>query len=396
MTDKIDGKYRVVRTLGTGSVGAVFEAEHVHLGHPVAVKVMHDDLWPDEGMRGRFLTASRNATRVKHSAVAKIEDIGFSEGRPYLVTELCPGRSLRTVLRAGKLELEAACGIAMHILAALAAAHQQRVTHGDLKPENVIVSFEARGGLAVKVLDFGLSRAVFDACSSHPGARYAHASPTYAAPESVVHDRVDERSDMYSFAAILYEMLGGRPLFDYFEPMDAVKAIAASDWQPLAAVNPNLPEPLVRAIEATLDADPERRIETPQDFARHLVPYVRLRPRNQPEQAPTLDPVLRFSRRVQVTPEAATPSLRLNRAPRPRTSLDEDMLTEPVFPRSPNAPRMESLNAAAYGGKSRRRKAAEEAAADQPLLNGAGKTASVALGAGFGLGAVIAWLSKTI
>ncbi|MEN9580418.1 MAG: hypothetical protein RJA70_3427, partial [Pseudomonadota bacterium] len=345
---EIDGKYRIVRTLGTGTVGAVFEAEHVHLGSKVAVKVMHDDLSPDGAMCTRFLTAARNATQVKHSAVANIVDVGVGGGRPYVVSELCAGRSLRTVLRAGRLELDVACGIGMSLLAALAAGHERRLLHRDLKPENVMVSFESRGNLQVKVLDFGLSYSLFGDDPRHQGARWAHASPRYSAPECLVECRADERSDMYSFAAILYEMLSGQPLIDSPDAMNAVRLIASSDWQPLARVNPNLPEPLVRAIEATLDGDPERRIETPHDFARHLAPYLttrRLR-RNQ-EQLPTLDPVLRFSRRLPVGPEAATPSLRLNRAPKPRGALGEDMLTEPVFPRTPHAPRLESLNASA-------------------------------------------------
>ncbi len=206
----ISGRYRVLRLLGEGGMGLVYEVEHQTLRRRMALKMLRPKLAADPELSARFLREARAAAAIEHPNVVRITDFGVTrEGPAYFVMELLEGCPLRSLVRRGPLAPDRVAHIARQVADGLAAAHMAGVIHRDLKPDNVHV--HEAGGDAVKVLDFGLARVAGTSKLTQRGVVFG--TPQYMSPEQASGGELDPRSDLYALGVILYELLTGRVPF---------------------------------------------------------------------------------------------------------------------------------------------------------------------------------------
>ncbi len=259
----IRGKYRLVRLVGDGGMGSVFEAHHEMLGTRVAVKFLHTELARHPGLSERFLQEARVAAQIKSPHVVQVTDIDQTpEGFAYIVMELLEGEALSSVLeRDRKLAVSMSCEYTRQILEALEAAHALGVVHRDLKPENVFVTFSS-GKPVIKLIDFGIAKLkrADVARKNLTIAGVLMGTAEYMAPEQAFSaDKVDARSDIYSVGVMLYEMIAGtRPVSG-----DDARVIAAKvergEITPLVHVLPDVPREIAGLAHRAMAARPELR-----------------------------------------------------------------------------------------------------------------------------------------
>ncbi|HKQ69560.1 MAG TPA: serine/threonine-protein kinase, partial [Polyangiaceae bacterium] len=255
--DLINGKYRLIRLIGDGGMGSVFEARHEYLGTAVALKFLHPELSRRPGLVQRFLQEARVSASIKSIHVAHVTDVDQAgEGLAYLVMELLEGRSLQaTIASQGKLSLDVALDYTMQMLAGLEAAHAIGVVHRDLKPDNVFVVTTPRGPL-VKLLDFGIaklrrSKEYQETGLTRPGVMMG--TPEYMAPEQAYSaDSVDARADVYSVGAILYEMLCGKRPAQGEDPQQIAAFILAHKVPRLSQVDGAVPDALAAVVHRAM------------------------------------------------------------------------------------------------------------------------------------------------
>ncbi len=221
----VDGRYRIVRSLGEGGMGAVYIAEHLKLGSEVALKVIRPELMKNEEIAARFAREAMASARLNHPHVASALDYGtLPEGGAYLVMQLARGMSLSSYLEVrGALPWPVAAEIAAQVADAAAAAHALGIVHRDLKPDNVFVEERDGGSVLCQVLDFGIARVQVAGESSNDAAAPGRAlttigtimgTPGYMAPEQAMGQAADARADLYALGVMLAEMISGQPLFD--------------------------------------------------------------------------------------------------------------------------------------------------------------------------------------
>jgi len=353
----IDDKYLLLRVIGSGSAGTVYEAEHLIVGKRVAIKVLHAS--PDDDlMRERFVGEARAAAQIAHANVVDIYDLGVSDrGVPYLVMELLHGETLEQILkRRHTVPPSEACELMTQVLAGLGAAHALGIVHRDLKPANVIVTYPRPEAPLVKVLDFGIAKGIRGA-PARPEEGVV-GTPVYMAPEQALAKEVDERADVYAAAAMLYEMLAGEPPLSG-TAAEVMKKVVAGSLKELTAVNPAVPRLLALAVVRGMSTNPSERIPTAHEFAMHLGPYLsRPPPHSVPHGPNSADAFLLFSSQnpeIKVVNSSDAPeSSPLGAAPRdfpsmhlakvdgkPRgETLTDAVLKSPVIPRAPTAPKI--------------------------------------------------------
>lgn len=260
------GPYRVVAPLGAGGMGRVFRALDTRLGREVAIKLL-DAARTDARQRRRFDREAQITSVVTHPHVLVVLDVGEWEGRPFIVSELLEGRSLRDHLRAGVLPAGQAVAWAVQVCRGLAAIHARGIVHRDLKPENVFVTTEGW----VKILDLGLARAApeedgrptaFETTDDAPLA----GTTAYMAPEQVRRQPLDARADIFACGVMLYEMLGRRRPFDEETAAETMTAILRREPADLERLQPALPAALVRVVERCLRKRPEERFHSAHDL----------------------------------------------------------------------------------------------------------------------------------
>lgn len=269
------GAYRLEAVLGRGAMGVVYRARHVLMGDDFAVKVIHEDLAAEEDVRSRFVQEARALTRLNHRHIVQIRHCGEEQGRLFLAMDLCEGESLRDLLeREGALAPERAAAILDQVLDALDAAHQARVVHRDLKPDNIMVARD--GGVErVRVLDFGLARLLLPPGEALPGALETIAgrvvgTVAYMSPEQVrASSEVDARSDLFAAGVVLYEMLSGGLPFASDSAFSVMMRIIEQPPAPLPVTNA-LPPHLREVIARALEKDVDRRFQTAAAFREAL------------------------------------------------------------------------------------------------------------------------------
>jgi serine/threonine-protein kinase len=210
--DVVEGRYRVIRTLGAGGMGTVFLAEHALIKRRVAIKILHNDLATDAHVVERFMNEARAAGTLGHPNIVESTDMGFTHDHvPYIVYEYLEGTLLTDeIYRVGGLPVRRAVWIAAQIASALEAAHRAGIIHRDLKSDNIFLTDKEDALDHVKVLDFGVSR--FLEVEEHPNLVVG--TPEFMAPEQITApDEVDRRTDIYALGVILYEMLTARRPF---------------------------------------------------------------------------------------------------------------------------------------------------------------------------------------
>ncbi len=261
--------YLVERRLGAGGMGEVFLARDLALGRMAAIKVLSDSLTAEA--RARLLREAEACARLQHPAIATFFEAGEADGTAFLAMEFVAGETLRDRLRRGPLPFPQALSLTASLLEALVHAHAAGVLHRDIKPENVMVTGDNLG----KLLDFGIaqlregegaSEAATEVALTAPGAVIGTLG--YMSPEQLRGQPLDERSDLFSLGAVLYEALAGRPAFSGDTPADRIAAILAADVEPLRAtgVAPEAGVVLTRALAR----DPERRYPSAAAFLSDL------------------------------------------------------------------------------------------------------------------------------
>lgn len=262
----ISGKYRLLRLLGDGGMGSVYEGQHEVLGTRVAIKVLHADLARRPGLIERFLQEARVAAQIESPNVVRVSDVDRTpDGIAYIVMELLQGEPLSAVLeRDRKIAIPTACEYARQILTALEAAHALGVTHRDLKPENVFLTF-AGGRPIVKIIDFGIAklRSPTTTGRSLTQAGITMGTAEYMAPEQAFSaDKADARSDIYAVGVMLYEMVSGeRPCAGDDARVIAVK-VERGEVKPLVHAAPDVPRELAGLVHRAMAARPELRFQT--------------------------------------------------------------------------------------------------------------------------------------
>ena len=265
--------YEITAAIGAGGMGRVYRARDTRLGRDVAIKVLPSDVAIDADRLARFEREAQILASLNHPNIASIYGVEDASGVPALVMELVEGPTLADTIGTGPIPVGDALPIARQIAEALEAAHEQGIIHRDLKPANIKV----RPDGAVKVLDFGLAKALDPAASQ---SRSDTNSPTltmhatragvilgtaaYMAPEQARGKAVDRRVDLWAFGVVLYEMLSGTRLFRGEDISDTLALVLTTepDWTRLPA---NTPEPIQRLLHRCLDKDPKRRLASASD-----------------------------------------------------------------------------------------------------------------------------------
>ena len=258
-------EYDVMREIGQGGMATVYLALEQKHARQVAIKVLRPEIAGTVGP-DRFLREIRIAARLSHPHIVPLLASGQAGGFLYYVMPFIEGDSLRARLnREGHLSIEATLRIAREVAAAVGYSHAQGVVHRDLKPENILLS----GGVAV-VTDFGIASAIENAGSSPlTEVGLAVGTPTYMSPEQAM-GIVDGRSDVYSLACVIYEMLGGHPPFSGPTPLALLARHATAPIPALSGIRPEVPQSIERALGRALAKDPADRFATAEDFARAL------------------------------------------------------------------------------------------------------------------------------
>ncbi|HUL74072.1 MAG TPA: protein kinase [Vicinamibacterales bacterium] len=267
------GPYEIVAPLGAGGMGEVYRAHDSRLGREVAVKVLPASFAADADRLRRFEQEARAIGALNHANIVAVYDIGTHDGAPYVVSELLDGETLRTRVGDSPLPRRKAIDYAVQIARGLAAAHEKGIIHRDLKPDNVFVTRDGR----VKILDFGLAKMTeassVDSATAlmrdapETGAGTVLGTVGYMSPEQVRGQRVDHRSDIFSFGVVLYEMLTGRRAFQGDSAVETMNAILKSDPAPAETSGASLPPALDRVVLHCLEKGPEERFQSARDIA---------------------------------------------------------------------------------------------------------------------------------
>jgi serine/threonine protein kinase len=268
-----DGRYRLVRRLGRGGMAEVFGAEDVRLGRTVAVKLMRPDLAEDPVSKARFTREAQSVAGLNHHAVVAVYDSGEEQigGNltPYIVMELVEGRTIRELLiGADAPPPDQALIIVSGVLEALAYSHQHGIVHRDIKPANVSITDAG----AVKVMDFGIARALHGASSTMTQTGMVMGTPQYLSPEQALGKTVDTRSDLYATGCLLYELLTLRPPFTGETPLSVVYQHVQDDPVPPSEVSAAAPPELDGLVMRALAKDPDDRFQSAEEM-RGLVQY---------------------------------------------------------------------------------------------------------------------------
>ena len=263
------GPYEIVSPLGAGGMGEVYRARDTRLGREVAIKVLPADRLADEARRARFVQEARAASALNHPHIVTIHEIESAEGVDFIVMELVAGKTLDALIPRHGMRLGEVLRIAIPVADALAAAHGAGIVHRDLKPANVMVTPEG----VVKVLDFGLAKLTQaeegggeDATTLDAQARLSRpgtvaGTPAYMSPEQAAGGAVDARSDVFSFGAVLYEMVTGRRPFGGGSTAEILASLLKEQPKPPSEVAPEVPKELERIILHCLRKDPARRFQ---------------------------------------------------------------------------------------------------------------------------------------
>ena len=261
--------YRLLEVLGQGGMGVVYKAQDTVLERVVALKVMRPELIAGAELRARFLREARSAAALNHPNIAQVYEAAEADGSLFMAMEFIPGRSLRARL-ATPMPLEEALRTGREIAAGLAHAHAHQIVHRDLKPENIILGDDGRA----RILDFGLAKVLQDRGTptevrSWTRTQTAAAeltlqgqilgTPQYMSPEQARGLEVDARSDIFSYGAILYEMVSGEAPFKGDTPLDVLEAVLHTDPVALTRRDPRLPMRLEAIVSCCLAKDPAQR-----------------------------------------------------------------------------------------------------------------------------------------
>src|SRR5580704_10095717 len=270
------GPYEIVAPLGAGGMGEVYRARDTRLDRTVAVKILPSHLSSDAILQQRFEQEAKAISSLNHPHICVLHDVGHQDGTHYLVMEYLEGETLAKLLEKGPLPLVQVLKFGLEIVDALDKAHRQGIVHRDLKPGNIMIT---KSG--AKLLDFGLAKAAPLASGATLTAAITRTTPVtqqgtivgtfqYMSPEQVEGKELDTRSDIFSFGAVLYEMVTGQRAFPGKSQLSVASAILEKEPAPISTLRPLTPSSLDRAIRRCLAKDPEDRWQTARDLELEL------------------------------------------------------------------------------------------------------------------------------
>src|SRR5271165_6140323 len=270
MIGQLIGHYRIVEKIGAGGMGEIFRAHDERLGRDVALKLIRPASSDNPDHLRRFEQEARAAAALNHPNILAIYDVGFEGSVPYIVSELLEGKNLRQRLYEGPIPLRAAADYALQIAQGLTAAHDRLIVHRDLKPENLFLTNDGR----IKILDFGVAKLLAPAEDN----RSVENMPTvtkhgavigtvaYMSPEQVRGKPVDHRSDIFSFGAILYEMMAGHRAFQGETEADTMTAVLREEPAVAQMEEAAIPPGYQDIVRHCLEKDPENRFQSAKDL----------------------------------------------------------------------------------------------------------------------------------
>ena len=266
------GHYRILRKIGSGGMGAVYEAQDLRLGRRVALKFLHEEFAADTQWVQRFRTEARLASALNHANICTIYEVDEVDGCLFIAMEFLEGQTLKEMIGGKPLPVKTAIEVGVQIAVAIDAAQGKGIVHRDLKPANIFVTTQRQ----IKILDFGIAkRTVPDATQETLGLTLADRTGTglvlgsagYMSPEQVQGKTVDHRSDIFALGLILYEMLTGKQAFERLTRVETMAAILNDEPAAIAEAAPNTPAGLQRLVNRCLEKTPERRFQSAADLA---------------------------------------------------------------------------------------------------------------------------------
>jgi tetratricopeptide (TPR) repeat protein len=329
----VAGKFALLRQLGEGGVGVVFEAEDTWIGRRVAIKVLHAHLSDHADVLARFRREARAAAMTHHPNIVAVYEVGQRRnGAPYIVQELLDGETLREkMVIKQKLAPTEMIEIMVPVMGAIAAAHRAGIVHRDIKPDNIFLTRTPEGAIVPKLIDFGIAKITSSEHQTLTGALLG--TPAYMSPEQVSGEVADARSDIWSLGAVMYEMLSGRCVFEAPSGAAVLAKVLTETPPPLSRRAPGLPPELVAVVHGALERDRERRFPTMAAFLDALLAYAR-----QP------DPSVTARHARSITPPPRTP------LPPPAAEEEAEITTVDILPMAPT----EDAGASPAAGSMRR------------------------------------------
>ncbi|HZI63384.1 MAG TPA: protein kinase, partial [Thermoanaerobaculia bacterium] len=263
------GPYEVIALLGAGGMGEVYRARDPRLGREVAIKILFREAVEDQTHLRRFEHEARAVGALNHPNILAVYDVGREGAEPYVVTELLEGETLQARLTGGSLQPRDALAFARQIAAGLGAAHDKGIVHRDLKPGNLFITEDGR----LKILDFGLAKRQAPGGAGAGVTASGHTMPGlilgtagYMSPEQVRGQQVDRRSDVFSFGAVLYEMLAGRRAFSGGSAVEAMSAVLTQEPPPLSSLGLSVPPTAEALVRRCLRKDPAARFQSGREL----------------------------------------------------------------------------------------------------------------------------------
>ena len=270
----VDGRYKVMEVIGRGGMGVVYRVEHLRMGKVAAMKVLHRDLAADPDVIQRFEREAAAVSRLHHPHTVQVFDFGTAQGALYLIMEYVRGLDLGSIIsRDGPMPWQRAAPLLAQICGALAEAHELGIVHRDLKPENVLITRTGNGRDYAKVLDFGLAKLEqARAPTTATDRQQIVGTPYFMSPEQIRGDDVDARSDIYSFGAMMFEILTGQHLFTGSTAVGVLTKHLTADPDAPSMRAPKLGiDPQVDAIcKKALAKDPSARFQTAAELAERI------------------------------------------------------------------------------------------------------------------------------
>jgi serine/threonine-protein kinase len=279
---RLGGRFEIVRLIGSGGMGAVYEALHTDLKKRVAIKALYSSVGRNPEARSRFLREGEVASRIRHPHVVDVTDVGTDGGVAFLVMEYLEGEDLGALIgREAPLAVDRTVDLLLPAVAAVAAGHAAGVIHRDLKPQNIFLSKGFRGEIVPKVLDFGVSKLVTgtgNVALTRTAAVFG--TPTYMSPEQALGAKhVDARCDQYAMALIFYEAVTGRRAHDGDNALAILRSIGDGAFDPPRRHRPDLSQAFEKLLLRALSLSPGDRYPTLSAFGAALLPFATTRGR---------------------------------------------------------------------------------------------------------------------
>ncbi len=288
----IAGRYRIGQLVGRGGMAEVYEGYDTRLGRTVAIKLLKSDLANDASFEAKFRQEAQASARMAHPTIVRVYDAGEEESNdengnprktPYIIMEFVKGRLLRELIHDGGVELERSIRFIGGILTALEVSHRAGVVHRDIKPANVMIG----EGDTVKVMDFGIARAVSDNSATQAATAGIIGTAQYFSPEQARGEAVDGRTDLYSTGVILYELLAGRPPFKGESAVSVAYQHVSEAVVPPSEFNPHVTPELDQVVIRAMAKDRNDRFQSAEEFREHLLAAANGQPITKPASAPT-------------------------------------------------------------------------------------------------------------